>query len=415
MSARRVSIGERGIYRRPSDGKYEVCVQEDGRTKWRTVDGGLREARRLRADLVSKAARGERVSPSKQTMAVYAPSWLASQTQLRPSTRAWYESAIRLHILPRLGRLRVSDVTTDDVARLIGEMREAGYAAWTVRGVLVPLSRMLGTAVRRQMIPANPVKLLDRGERPAGDRRELRILDRDEIGKLLAATPELYRPIIVTSVFTGLRQSEALGLVWADVDLDGGCLHVRKQLGRDGRRVEPKTPQAVRSVGLMPALVRMLREQKAEAFAAGHAKPDDPVFASQVGGPLHYRNVVRRGLDRAMREAGLDVDGKPKLRWHDLRHTAASILIGEGLNVTYVSRQLGHADPSITLKVYARLFDAAEHGQRASDAMEAGFGKLVEGERGKTVERNGGDRRLTAGSAAGAKVARIGGSATGGD
>jgi integrase len=374
---RRVNV-ERGIYRGPSDGKYEVCYEgSDGKTKWKTVDGGLREARQLRADLVSRLARGERIAPTKLTLADYAPAWLASQTQLRPRTRDWYGSAIRIHIVPKLGRRKLADVTTDDVAQLIAEMREAGYAAWTIKGVLVPLSRMLSTAARRGMIASNPVARLERGERPQSDRREMRVLDRAEIAKLLDATPEMYRTLIATSVFTGLRQSEALGLVWADVDLEGGRLHVRRQLGRDGQHAEPKTPQAKRSVVLMPSLVRVLREHKARAFAVGRARPDSYVFASQAGGPLHYRNVVRRGLDKAVATAGLDLDGKPKLRWHDLRHTAASLLVAEGLNVTYVSRQLGHADPSITLKVYARMFDAAEHSQRASDALEASFGGVL--------------------------------------
>jgi integrase len=127
----------------------------------------------------------------------------------------------------------------------------------------------------------------------------------------------------------------------------------------------------------MPSLVRILREHKERAFAAGVARPEHFVFASLAGGPLHYRNVVRRGLDKAVETAGLAEGGKPKLRWHDLRHTAASLLISEGLNVAFVSRQLGHADPSITLKVYARLFDAAEHAQRASDALEASFGSIL--------------------------------------
>lgn len=136
-----------------------------------------------------------------------------------------------------------------------------------------------------------------------------------------AATPTLYRALIATSVFTGVRQSEALGFVWADVDLEGARLHVRRQLGRDGVRAEPKTAQAKRSVVLMPSLVRILREHKERAFSFGRAKPEDFVFASQTGGPLHYRNVVRRGLEKAVEDAGFDVDGKPKLRWHDLRHT----------------------------------------------------------------------------------------------
>jgi integrase len=327
-------------------------------------------------------------------VAEYARQWLDQQTQLRPKTRQWYDVAIRVHVAPSLGRLRLSTLTPDDVSRLIRLMGEAGYRPWTVRGVLVPLSRMLEHAQRRGLIASNAVKLLERGERPAVGQGEKRILDSNEIARLLDVTPERYRPIVTLCVFTGLRQGEALGLTWADVDLDGARLHVRKQLDRSRARVEPKTASAKRSVVLMPSLVRLLRERKEAAFAIGRAGPDAFVFASETGGPMHYRNVVRRGLDKAIETAGLDLDGKPKLHWHSLRDTAASLMITEGLPVTYVSRQLGHADPSITLRIYARLFDAAEHAQRASDRLEASFGSLLAGRsEGKTEERNAGEQR----------------------
>ncbi len=99
----------------------------------------------------------------------------------------------------------------------------------------------------------------------------------------------------------------------------------------------------------MPALGRLLREHRiASRFAGDH----DPVFASSVGTPMHYRNVSRRGLDVAANRAALNGDERPTLRFHDLRHTFASLLIAEGGNVVFVSRQLGHASPDITLKVY---------------------------------------------------------------
>ncbi|MBA2460731.1 MAG: tyrosine-type recombinase/integrase [Actinobacteria bacterium] len=105
-----------------------------------------------------------------------------------------------------------------------------------------------------------------------------------------------------------------------------------------------------------------------------------------MGTPLHYRNLSRRGLGGALERAGL---GAERVRFHDLRHTFASILIGQGENVVYASRQLGHASPDITLSVYAHLFDRAEHAARASDRLEAAFGNLV--------ETSGGERRRTAG------------------
>jgi integrase len=134
--------------------------------------------------------------------------------------------------------------------------------------------------------------------------------------------------------------------------------------------------------------------------------PGDPVFCSTAGTPLHYRNVVRRGLDKAIEAVGLNEEGRPKLRWDDLRHTYASLLISAGLNVVYVSRQLGHASPDITLKVYAHLFEEAEHAKQASAALEAVLGKAM--------ESSGGERPRIGDLPGTERVAFLGGPATGG-
>jgi integrase len=378
-AARRTKVaGRRGIYYRDTSAgrRYEISyLDSDGRRRWRTIEGNLRDAEAALEDVRGKMRRGERVAPTKTTFAEFGDVWLKSQAQLRPRTLEWYAVALRVHLNPRIGRLRLADVTEDDVLRVIAEMRAAGKAAWTIRGVLTPLGRILGSAARRGLIASNPVTRLERGERPKIEGREMRVLDSAGIERLLGSAPARYRALLATAVFTGLRQGELLGLTWADVDLDGGLVSVRKQLDRHGQRVEPKTPQAVREVGLMPALVRTLRTHRADAFSRGVAKASDFVFASETGTPLHYRNVVRRGLDKAMRDAGLDEAGR--LRFHDLRHTFASLVIAQGLNVVFVSRQLGHSSPNITLSVYSHLFDRAEHGQRAKDAMEAAFGYVL--------------------------------------
>jgi hypothetical protein len=101
------------------------------------------------------------------------------------------------------------------------------------------------------------------------------------------------------------------------------------------------------------------------------------VFASERGTALHYRNVVRRGLEPALRRAGLD--GTPSLRFHDLRHTDASLLISEGEYVVWASGQLGHGKASITLNVYSHLFDRRKHAERARAKLEAGYGSILDG------------------------------------
>jgi integrase len=341
---------------------------------------------RLRGEVISKLARGERVAPSRQAFAEVADAWLGTKTRLAPRTRQRYDEILRVHLLPRFASRRISDICEDDVLRLIAEAEAAGSSAGTARKALVVLSGVLDHAVRRGMISANPVKRLQRGERPVVERREMRILDRDGIGRLLAAAGDRYQPLLATALFTGLRLGELLGLTWADVDLADGLVKVRKQLDRRGDRVRPKTERAIRGVELMPALARTLQAHKERQFAVGHARAEDFVFCTATGAPLHYRNVVRRGLDVAVQRAGLG--NEPRLRFHDLRHTFASLLIAEGLDVVFVSRQLGHASTSVTLDVYAHLFDRESHGRRARAALEDSFGKILENSQG-----TGGDAR----------------------
>lgn len=161
-----------------------------------------------------------------------------------------------------------------------------------------------------------------------------------------------------------------------------------------GNRVQPKTPRAIREVELMPALGRTLRAQKEQRFRDGCARPEDFVFGTALGTPLHYRNVVRRGLDPAVARAGLDETAP--LRFHNLRHTFASLLIADGLDVVFVSRKLGHASVKTTLDTYAHLFDRVAQGQRARDALERGFGKIL--------ESSGGNERESRASAVGGEV-----------
>jgi integrase len=380
ISPRRVRV-ERGIYKRqtPSGVAYEFTYTDStGRQRWQAVRGGLRDARRERADVVARLGRGERVAPTRRTFAEVAEAWLENErSRLRPRTIEMYEILLRVHLLPRFGRRRLTDIDTDNVAALVRELRLAGRSAYTARNVLTVLGRVLGYAVRRGMIPSNPVRGLERGERPKLPRRELRLLTSDEIAALLSACDLFYYPLVVTALFSGARQGELLGLRWQDIDFDEGVIRVRQALDRHGQLGPTKTDEAVRDIAIMPALAQLLRSHREAAFARGYAKPTDFVFCTRTGKPHNYRNVSKRGLDAAVARAGLDADGRPKPRWHDLRHAYASILISHGHDIAFVSRQLGHSRPTVTLDVYAHLFDPHEQARRSRDAMEASFGELL--------------------------------------
>jgi integrase len=320
---------------------------------------------------------------------------VSNVAELRPRTRERYETSLDRHLRPRFGRRQLATITEDDVAALIADMRtgiyfteqdgrlverkrEKGYAPWTIRGVLVPLSRVFSFAVRRGYLAVNPVSRLERGERPRVGKRERRVLDSAEIPALLGKALPGYRTLLAAAVYTGLRQSELLGLRWENVDFAGGFVRVRHQLDRSGGYVEPKTLQAVRDVVLAPALARL--RHRRTALARGFARATDPVFANAAGGPFQHRNVQVRGFDKAAARARINVEGggRRKATFHDLRHTFASLLIAHGADVVHVSRQLGHADPAITLRVYADEFAAADHAERTRALLDAAVGNTLE-------------------------------------
>jgi integrase len=205
-------------------------------------------------------------------------------------------------------------------------------------------------------------------------RRRQRVLGQAEIERLLIRCPAKGRLLVATALYSGLRISELLGLIWEDVDFAAGLIRVRAQLSRahreePARRVAPKTPASVREVPLVEQLAHLLAAHKqATPFAA----PIDWVFATGRGTPHGQRNVAQRMLRPAADTAHLNDDDWPPLRFHDLRHTFASHLIVDlGLDVAQVSRILGHARITITLDTYTHLFDDARHAREIRRRMAA--------------------------------------------
>lgn len=370
---RLVSVGENPKQRQVR--RYEVTyLDSDGRRRWKTVPGydNLSDAEALLVEIKRKLHRGERVAPTKRTFDELADEW-RSQLRVGERTVERYDSNLRIYLRPRFGHRRAQEITVDDVARLIADLEAAGKAGWTVRNVLTTLSSLMSWAKRRGMVPSNPVGDLEAREKPKVGRKHQRVFERHEIEALLKAADDKYRPLVATAVFSGLRLMELLALRWQDVDFANGYMRVRCQLSRKGGLKELKTESGRRDVVLMPELGRLLRRHKA---ASRYSKEADFVFASAAGTPLNWRNVETRGFDEAVERAKLRrTDGKPVL--HDCRHMFASLLIAQGLDIVFISRQLGHANPATTLRIYAHLFDKVNHAERMREALSAEFGTLL--------------------------------------
>lgn len=389
---RRVRV-ERGIYRQPN-GKYAVCFMLNGKPHFRTVGYDLALARKERETLSRAASFGVLACAPQLRFSKLAGWWFeryerkVKAGQRRERTLALHSYHLERHLLPSLGNGLARSITVQEVAELIEKLRGEGRSERTIAGALHTLNNVMRFAVRNAWIAENPVEKLERDERPHPVRRPPRVLGQQEIAALLRACTPTSRPLIAMALYTGLRISELLGLIWSDIDLHEGTLRIHAQLSlasraRPARRVPPKTPAASREIPLPPALVRMLYEHKnARKFGA----TGDWVFATSKGTPRNQRNVHRLLADTVCR-AGLD-QSMLRLRFHDLRHTYASHLILDvGLDVVQVSRLLGHASPTTTLRVYAHMFDHARHAGELRRCLRASaFAALLE-EVGDTQRR----------------------------
>lgn len=348
----------------------------------------LTQAKAAREKLRVQTRDGELPAPTKLTFADVTDEFLNVFASLVDAgerserTLEHYRQQYRSHLQRPLGRLPIQKLTASHVAHVLAQLRAAGKSSWTVSGVYRLLGVILNHALSRGMINETPLKRLSRTERPTPrNARKARVLTDEQIDQLLQHALRTYRPVIATAAFTGMRQSELLGLRWQDIDFEAGLISVRHQLSRASVNHPPrlkalKSDAGEREIYLLPRLDSVLRQHKQAQFARGFARPEDYLFTTETGTPLYYRNVASRGLDKAARHAGLNPLDKPKLTMHHLRHTYISRLIAGGLDVVEVQRQAGHARPSITLDKYAQQFrDAQQLRDNVRAKIEAtGFG-----------------------------------------
>ena len=368
---RRVSVKNApGVYRSIS-GSYEIAYRDsDGKLRFKVVQGSLEDAKKTRADVISRLGRGEQIRHDKRCFAQFAQE-VVDGLQRAERTIEKHELNVRVRLVPRFGTKKLGEINTNAVARLVADMQRQGYAPLSIASTLSTLSLVMRRAKRQGLIAANPVADLDKDERPQVTGGEKRILDEAEIERLLANAGDTFRVLIALMLFSGVRLAEALGLTWADVDLKENWIHVRAQLDRKRQRVpKPKTDAGRRSIVLMPDLARILREHR---VASVHSRDADFLFPAPDGRGRDHRSASR-GVQRAVERAELG-EG---ISSHSFRHTFASMLItGLKYEAVTVSKQLGHKKPTTTLAIYAHEFEKARGQEELRSAMDAGLGHML--------------------------------------
>lgn len=289
--------------------------------------------------------------------------------RVRPRTLESYRSMIRLHILPRIGQRRLDQLMPEHLEQMYAEILASGRSPATVLRVHRVLHRALKIAMQRERVARNVATLVDP---PKQRRAETPMpLDVDECRKVLAAAEGRRNAARWTvALALGLRQSEALGLQWRDIDLDVGKLSVRRGLHRvDGKGLmfeEPKTPRSRRTVALPGPLTAALRKhretQDFERMVAGSDWQDlDLVFAQPNGRPLDKHSDYE-AWTRLLADAGVR-----HIRLHDGRHTAATLLLTAGVHPRVVMELLGHSQMRTTTDIYSHVMPALA--QEAADRM----------------------------------------------
>jgi integrase len=375
---RRRGPNEGSIYRR-SDGRWvgelHLGYRDGKRARKQFYGSTRREVSERLAQARRDLDRGIIPASDRQTFGQYLEIWLAEAVRpaVRPKTFLSYSTIVRLHVAPELGRTPMSRLSPQQIQRLLNRKFEAGLSPRTVGMVFEVIRNALNRAVRWGLVGHNAASA---ASPPRYVRPEMKSLDEEQARRLLAAAAgHRLQALFGVALGLGLRQGEALGLKWGDVDFGSSALMVRRSLQRvNGDLIfsEPKTARSQRVVQMPATVTELLRahrlRQLAERLEAGSRWSDqDLVFATRAGRPLDARNVLR-AFALVLRRGDL-----PAIRFHDLRHSCATILLSQGVPPRVVMDILGHSQIGLTMNTYAHVIpalrdDAAAKMERALTA-----------------------------------------------
>ena len=366
------------------NGEGSITKRDDGR--WmarytvRTIKGPKRRTvyGRTRAEASAKLAKamadrdgGLIFDAGSLRVGDYLDRWLSNSVKdtVRERTYERYEEILRLHVKPALGRLKLKALTPAHVQDFYRDRLDSGFSPATVQKIHVILHKALSQAVSWSLVPRNAGEAV-RAPRPAP--KEMRPLSPDEAHRLLKTVRgDRLEALYVLAIHTGMRQGELLGLKWENVDLAANAIRVRHTLLRTKGRVilgEPKTKKSRRTVHLTGAASRALEEHLERQLKVMERLGDlyrdqGLVFTTEVGTPINPSNLRKRSFAPLLQKASL-----PRLRFHDLRHTCATLLLSKNIHLKYVQELLGHATVSITLDTYSHVLPGM--GNQVADAME---------------------------------------------
>lgn len=357
-------------------------------TTWHAVvdlgvdpDSGKRKQKRLSAstktkleediaDLIARNAKGAVVADSKVPVSEFLEQWLESiTTRVRPSTRRAYAERIRLFISPKIGMIQMGKLAPIDVQKLTVWIVESGRTSSTANSVHGVLRAALNDAVRWGIVPRNVASAV---HAPRPEHVEMQTWNPTQVAHAFRELAgDRLECLIRLAITTGMRRGELLGLRWIDVDIDRKQLSIRHTLVRDenGRWESgtPKTAKSRRSISLsdddVAMLIRHKDRQEEARLAAGDDWQESGLVFTEPNGKAIYATGLARRFEVFIARTGL-----PRIRFHDLRHTAASLMLSAGEHPKIVQERLGHSSISMTLDRYSHVTSTMQ--EAAAERLE---------------------------------------------
>lgn len=334
----------------PNTGKY---LQS-----WFTVKGTKRDAEKKQAELLHQMDTGTFMRPGNTTVKDYLCLWLNNyaKTNLSPRSYERYESIVRVHLAPALGRIPLTQLKPAHIQKLYASGLDKGLSPRSVRYHHVVLHKALQTALKWGMVSRNPADGVDV---PKAHHPDMQIWEHHDIVRFLeAAKSTPYHHLFHLALFTGMRRGELLALRWSDVDLVIGQLSVNRSLAclNDGTYLftQPKSARSRRTIALPPSAALSLKDhqerQKLECVMQGMSWTHDALVFSNSEGKPWRPNSISRAWETTARHAGVKI-----IRFHDARHTHASIMLRQGIHPKIVQERLGHSSIAITLDTYSHV------------------------------------------------------------
>jgi integrase len=360
--------GEGSIYQQ-TDGRWTAAITLENRKRKAFYGKTRKEVQEKLKQALHEQQQGTLVTAPQQTVAQFLVDWLENthRKNVRPATYERYKDAIRLHLVPVLGGYRLQRLSAQHVQAFYAKKLNEGLSPTTVIYFHSVLHNALDTAAKWGLVPRN---VCDLTSPPRKERFEIQPLSAEQVQQfLLAVRGHKWETLFMLALATGMRQGELLGLKWQDITFSTGTLQVRRILSRvmsersvrEFVEADPKTEQSRRSIPLAPFALSALKEHRARQVEAkekaGPAwQEHDYVFCTLTGTHLRPNHVFDE-FKKILKRAGL-----PAIRFHDLRHSTATLLLGLGVHAKVVQEMLGHTQISMTMDIYAQVARPAERG-----------------------------------------------------